>query len=452
MFLSSAALRCGDGAADHGTRQHDWHATCLLLVSYDWNPLTGGPEALAGRRLAAALLDAGARVHVLTASAGAQLASPRYGVTVVPDAEVPENRLRLGLAMMRHRIPEPYFHWVREATTAGERVLAGLPPQSVIYGRAMPGCSNLVAWHLARTSGRPFIAHFSDEWPAVQLLTAGALWAAPYKLPLFRMWRHRIFRDAAALTFTNPDQARAVLRDDGRHAMSRSFVVTHLSGRTGRAPVPQRRERFHIVHTGNLNPPGHTAAALLCGLRAFLDRTPAAVGRVRFTQAGWSAGDIPQWIDRLDLQSIARAVGRVTPEAVLDLLDDANLLVGFDYTRPDSATLLSKLPDYVAARRPILVMAAPDSAMGRLFESDGVGMTAAYDSPEEVADCLARAFEAWATGSDALLPTAAAIEGFSRDRVLEEFAGAVRTAQGATAVSPRAVVARARRAPRAVAS
>ena len=55
---------------------------------------------------------------------------------------------------------------------------------------------------------------------------------------------------------------------------------------------------------------------------------------------------------------------------MIALLDTANLLIAVDYARPTSSTVLSKLPDYVNARRPILAIAAPDSAMGRLFAED----------------------------------------------------------------------------------
>ncbi len=114
-------------------------------------------------------------------------------------------------------------------------------------------------------------------------------------------------------------------------------------------------------------------------------------------------------------------------------MDRASLLVGFDYSRPDSATLLSKLPDYVNSGRPILVITAPTSAMGHLFREDGVGLTAHYDSPEEVADHISRVFDAWQRGEfQAFLPTATAIESFTDRNVLAELAAAFSVARTAT--------------------
>jgi hypothetical protein len=310
-------------------------------------------------------------------------------------------------------------------------ILSSLPTDTLIYGRAMPGASNIIAWHLAQLTGLPWVAHFSDEWPSVQARSHAKAWLAPHKAPLFHLWRHRILRDAGALTFTNPHQSAAVLGSTGERYRSKSFVVTHLGSESRVRSRPQQYESFHIVHTGNLNPPGHTSESLMRGLRMFLDRTPAARGKVRFTQAGWSNGDVPEWTRRCNLGDVVRMVGRLSQADVAQLMDEASLLVGFDYTRCDSATLLSKLPDYVSARRPILVITAPGSAMGHLFREDGVGLTAHYDSPTEVAECLSSVFAAWQSRSDSFLASNSAVASFSDCRVLAELAAAFSVARRA---------------------
>ena len=90
MFLTSKALRALD---ERQLSQWDWSATTILLISYDWDPARGGgAEALAGRRLVAALLEAGARVHVLTTGGVDQeLRGPNYDATVVPTAPLSQN-------------------------------------------------------------------------------------------------------------------------------------------------------------------------------------------------------------------------------------------------------------------------------------------------------------------------------------------------------------------------
>jgi hypothetical protein len=189
---------------------------------------------------------------------------------------------------------------------------------------------------------------------------------------------------------------------------------------------PPQYDVFHIVHTGNFYSVGqHTSAAVMQGLRLFLDRTPAAQGRVRFTQAGWSDGDLPEWTTRCGLHDVVRIVGRLTQPQVAELLDAASLLIAVDYPRPNSSTLLSKLPDYMTAARPILAITAPSSAMGRLFHEHGAGLTAHYQSPEQVAERMAAVFRAWQQRClDAFLPQQAAIQSFTYGRVLGELAGA----------------------------
>lgn len=421
MFLSSNAFRSIDPSQ---LRCWDWNLTTVFLISHDWNPEADSAEALAGRRLARALLRAGARVHVLAASRPIHdFHGDGYDVTVVGDRPFPVNKIRRAVAMIRSTIPEMEGPWVPDAIHAGARVLASLPADAIIYGRAMPGVSNIVALQLARITGRPFVAHFSDEWPPRYALSNGRGWLAPYKWPLFKFWRSAILGQAGALTFTNPAQAEDVLGPRGKRFLDKSFVVTHLPEFQS-SPVAPQYEHFHVVHTGNLYP-GGTAAALMQGLRLFRDRTPSVEGRLRVTLAGWAYGDLPAWTERAGLNDVVRFAGRLNQVDVAKLMADASLLVAVDYARDASTTLLSKLPDYLNAGRPILAITAPSSCMGRLFHDDGAGLTAGYDSPAQVADRLSATFDAWRQQKLAVLaPRRTAIESFSVDSVLAELSAA----------------------------
>jgi hypothetical protein len=432
VFLMSDAFRALD---DRQWRRWDWPSTRILYISHDWDSARQGAQALSGRRLVTALLEAGARVHVLAASrADLELRHGNYELTVIPSPAFPDNKIRRAVRMVRSTIPEAAGGWVPNAVNAGAHILSALPAGTLIYSRAMPGASNIVGWHLARLSGLPWVAHFSDEWPSIGPLSNGRGWLAPYKWPLFQIWRRRIIRDAGALTFTNPLQGKDILGGRARH-LAKSFVVAHLPSELAAPVRPPAYDEFHIVHTGNIYQ-GRTASGLMRGLRLFLDRTPDARGRVRFTQAGWDNGDLPEWAARCRLGDVVQCVGRVKQSDVLSLVDSASLLVVVDFALPHSTTLASKMPDYVRAARPILAITAPATSMWRLFNVDGAGLTAHYDAPEEVATQLSAVFDAWRQRRlDLFLPRPAAIESFTPERVLPELAGAFVTAQRARGVA-----------------
>jgi glycosyltransferase involved in cell wall biosynthesis len=423
MFLMSDAFR-----SLRWPTQRPWHwpASTILLVSCAWDPSRDGAEALAGRRLLHALLEVGARVHVLAGGrARDECEHPNYRLTVVPRPPFAGHKFGRACQMLRSTVPESEGRWVGGAVHAGTRLLLDLPGDTIVYSRASPGASNVAAWLLTRAVSRPWTAHFSDEWPSVSVLARGRRWLAPYKAPLFAFWRNRIARDAGALTFTNPRQAVDVYGSNAPQYRAKTFVVTHLPSdrRAPNSAVPVS-DTFELVHTGNLYA-GQTAGALLEGLRRFLDRTPGARSCVRFTQAGWCHGDIPDWTDRLGLADVVRCTGPLSASAVLDLVDGASLLIAIDYARPGSRTLLSKLPDYIHAGRPILAITGADTSLARLFYDDGAGLVARYDSPQDVAARLAEVFAAWrARNSEVFLPRPTAVDSFSRRRVLSELAAA----------------------------
>jgi len=203
MYLKSDAVEAFDWRQ---LQKWDWTSTTVLLVAYDWNPVSGGAEALAGRRLVRALLAAGARVSVLTGPAAVvdDTQHPRYSVTVAPCEPLASGRVGRAIQMVRTRVPEASGPWVASAVETGVRLLERLAEDTIIYSRAMPGASNIVGWHLAKRTGHPWVAHFSDFWPPPQVLPPNRRFLAPYKWPMFATWRHRILRDAGALTFTIP--------------------------------------------------------------------------------------------------------------------------------------------------------------------------------------------------------------------------------------------------------
>jgi hypothetical protein len=445
MYLKSDAVQAFERRR---LLEWDWTSATILLVAYDWDTVHGGAEALAGRRLVRALTTAGARVCVLTGPAAAIDDAAQLGCTVAvaPCEPLAPSRIGRALQMMRTRVPEASGPWVGSAVDTGMRVLASLPEDTILYSRAMPGASNIVGWHLARRTGSPWVAHFSDNWPPPQVLPASRRFLAPYKWPLFSLWRHRILRDAGALTFTNPGQAAEMVGHGRSSGRRKAFVVTHLASSPPAASAPPRGDRFHIVHTGNLYPPNHTFETVLQGLRLFLDRTPGAREVVRFTQAGWANGDVEMWSRRCGLEDIVCVAGRLPQEAVLPLLESASLLIAIDYRRANSTTLLSKLPDYINARRPILALTAPTSTLGRVCLEDGAGLTAQHDAPEEVANHMVRVYRAWQQHRlDPFLPRPQARAAFATPTVLAELAGAFICARGAAPVrvAPAASVRRA---------
>jgi hypothetical protein len=136
------------------------------------------------------------------------------------------------------------------------------------------------------------------------------------------------------------------------------------------------------------------------------------------------------------LTDVVRIVGRLSQDEVGSLLDSASLLVAVDYAIANSPVLVSKLPDYIATKRPILAITARSSAMGRLFNEDGAGLTASYGSPEAVANRIGLVFDAWRThGLSAFLAKPAASESFTQQRVLSELAGAFSVARRRRIVS-----------------
>ena len=226
MFLTSEGVaRVGRAAVS----RWDWRATTILLISYDWDPARGGgAESLAGRRLVAALLGAGARVHVLTAGGvNQELRCPNYDATVIRPRRFPRTR---SAELCRYSVRN-----FRVGRAVGiQRRRCGCPRAGIASARH----GYLRARH-ARLIEHRGVAPRPTDWTVVGRSFQRRLasrpgprerrkWFAPSKWPLFQFWRRRILADAGALTFTNPHQAAAVVGAGGERHLAKSFVVSHL--------------------------------------------------------------------------------------------------------------------------------------------------------------------------------------------------------------------------------
>ena len=433
MFLISEAFR---SLNERQWRSWDWRTTSILYVSWDWD---NGPEAIAGRRLVASLLDAGARVHVLSAMGpGENLPSPNYDVTVAPHAPVSDNRIVRTWQMMRSSIPEPAGLWVSAAVAAGVNLLTSLPADTIIYGRTMPGASNIVAWHLARLTGRPWVAHFSDPWPPLQVTWKRWNWLAAYKWPSFHFWRRRFLADADALTFTNPFQAPllsgAIVR---AICTNRSWSRTFLLRACGSIGHHRLTCFTSCIPETSIRSEGTTRRRSCRGFECSLTgRRQHTVESVSLRPVG-PMPTCPNGHRDAGLTDVVRMVGRLSQDEVEvvarqreppgrgGLCNREQSCSGFQAARLHSG----ETPR--SSRSP-----RRSSAMGRLFNEDGVGLTASYGSPEEVANRIGLVFDAWRThGLGAFLPKPAASESFTQQRVLSELAGAFSVARRRRIVS-----------------
>ena len=174
--------------------------------------------------------------------------------------------------------------------------------------------------------------------------------------------------------------------------------------------------RHSLVYTGRLAHSGRSLQPLLDGLRELRRSDPEAAARLEVVFAGPLTGDEAALLRAADLSGTVRAVGTLERERSLALQRAADSLLVIAKGSSLRSVATAKLFEYLAARKPILVL-GEESAAASIVEKAGAGLVTSASDPGAIAASLRRLV-------DGPLPatTEAAAEAFSYPVIAERYA------------------------------
>jgi glycosyltransferase involved in cell wall biosynthesis len=183
-------------------------------------------------------------------------------------------------------------------------------------------------------------------------------------------------------------------------------------------------ERFSLVHTGRMAIARSTPAPLLDALRLLRSTEPELDGRLEIVFAGPLSADEAELLAGQDVSDMVRTVGALERPLALQLqrAADALLVITEGSTRRSVAT--GKLFEYLAAKRPILVLGEETEA-ARIVVDAGAGFAASADDPEEIAAALKRLLD-----GDLSVPTGKALERYAYPKLAEEYSALIQRVVG----------------------
>jgi hypothetical protein len=262
--------------------------------------------------------------------------------------------------------PDEYSLWAPTARRAALREFArgGF---DAIWATGFPWTSLAVGRSLARTTRRPFIADFRDPWTGEDLFSRGGA---------LHRWRSRrleraVLRDAHAVVVLEDLVSGGELAlPPGARASSVDFIPNGYSdAAVGRARAyPARtRGRARLVYTGVWKA-GYGPQALYDAIASLARSNPIAADRLELLAAGFAAGPAA----RMHLTRWITELGPVSHDMALGLMKGADtLFLSSAMGKRLHYHLPGKTYEYLASGRPILAVASPAGALGRLLGATG---------------------------------------------------------------------------------
>jgi glycosyltransferase involved in cell wall biosynthesis len=296
-------------------------------------------------------------------------------------------------------VPDVWIGWLPWAVAAGQRVMAS-DPADVIYSTSPHATAHLIAYWLARRSGKAWVADFRDPWyedPPEPGTPDGAVFRAANQ----SLEKLVIGRCDAVVTSTKALGAMLQERYPGKrpsdfHVILNGYdeadfpqVVSH---------VPRKDPSLRIVHAGNINEQFRDPRPLLAALARLISAGQLAVAEldIQFVGGGpfGSSLKMQSFLGSTPLSSAVSFLPREPYEVSLQRLFTADLLLLLQASDDTVGLVPAKLYEYLRAQRPILAL-VKTGAVTEILEATGGGWIADPNDPASLDATLAEVIHNW---------------------------------------------------------
>lgn len=263
---------------------------------------------------------------------------------------------------------------------------------NVLFAFTPPLPAYIVGYCLNRVSGIPWVVHLGDPWSFNPAHEHYPLW----RKALNRWVEQRLLHTVSQVIVHTQETANGYLKIFP-FLQQDKLVVTgkgvDLEEYRLTSPEPLHTSQFRIVYTGIFYPSIQQPLVFFDALGEFVKTHP----NVHVVIVGNVQQQYFDYVQQRGLQTIVEFLGHQPHHRVVALQKGATILLAFGAAK--GYQLPSKLIEYFAAQRPILVI-SPDTSdiAGRVVGQQKRGI-ATLANPRQVYDALEFLYCLWQTGA-----------------------------------------------------
>lgn len=302
--------------------------------------------------------------------------------------------------------PDPARLWIAGATRAAIDA-AQANRFAALITFAQPWSDHLVGFRVQRTTGLPWIAHFSDPW-------AASPYATTAQRARWRTLEADVIAGATSIVFVTAETADVTMKAYPEGWRQKVAVVPHGFDPRSTPTSSDRRtpERMRLVYTGRFYAGIRTPLPLLRAL-ALVTREDAFRHAFDVVFVGPHVDAFRADARALGVETSTTFTPRVPPAQAAAYAASADVLLVIDAPSDvPSMFLPSKLVEYLAFRTPILGITPVHGASATLLRRLGCEV-AAPDDIDAIAASLRELATRWRSGTLTV--------GADFDRVAAEF-------------------------------
>ncbi len=304
--------------------------------------------------------------------------------------------------------PDELIGWARQSVHAVRRLVH---EQSIdaIYSTFSPGSNHWLGMQIQRATGLPWIADFRD------------LWTDDYRYApqsardraADRALEQEILEAANAVIGVSPRQT-AILASHVPNYVEKFVTITNGFDPDDFQGMERRRTddgQWVVAHVGRLDR-WRACDAWFDGLREFVQSNPEARTRCVVKVMGHVSREVR---DRLnETGAVCRFASYGSHREAIQEMHDADALLLLVPDGPNADSVIpAKLFEYLASRRPILVVGPTEGECQHIVNDAQAGHAVEFNG-REVAGALGEMFQEWKRGQGAIRRSPAALDAFSR--------------------------------------
>jgi glycosyltransferase involved in cell wall biosynthesis len=262
----------------------------------------------------------------------------------------------------------------------------------------------LIGRKIAKRTGLPFVAGFRDPWSGFESSTPER-WLIPKKID--QGFEHAVFRVA-----TKIDVAwEGIVADArGKYPEIPKEKFVHIPNGFDSSDFPEsdilkraRRtygDKFVLTYSGSLYGP-RNPASLFAALKLLLSRGEIDPGKITLRFVGRFGVEIHEMMAAPEIQPMIEKYDYVAHSKAVELVSDSDALLLIVDDTPSVAEIVpGKVYEYLGSMRPMLAIAPPSGAIGRLLRETNGGETIAARDIEGQAQAFKRMYDTWLSGED----------------------------------------------------
>lgn len=335
---------------------------------------------------------------------------------LTPSAAFPGGTEAAGVTRPRRRyvdyvlLPDGYVFWVPLAVLFGLSAIRRHRPK-IIYSTSPTATAHLAAYWLHLLTGLPWVVEFRDPWMLNPFRQARPwLW-----MERLENWMEdRVLHTATRLVVTSQEYKSDLLQKypdlPENHVI---YLPNGFDPQDFENAVSLHFDKFTIVHAGNFYEQ-RTARPFLVALRRWFDEEPEARTRTQILFVGREGADSSRAIAQFGLEDVVAQVVAVSHRRAVQYMLSADLLLLVP--GPGTGTMPGKTFEYLASRKPVLVVADEGPAR-RLVSSARIGSVVSTTDEKGMVSELSRLRRVIAAGAFPYPDTSDLLNLYDRRRI-----------------------------------